>query len=72
MGALATGEDSHAGGPAGELVPARAFPQQHGQLGDVGLLFAPAPRMRAPVVLAGVLSAALTRMVKLWQKLSMV
>jgi hypothetical protein len=28
------GEDPHRGGPAGELIPGRAFAQQRGQLGD--------------------------------------
>ena len=58
VGALAAGKDPHAGRPAGELVCARAFAQQPGQLGDVRL-FAPAPRMRTAPVLAGIIGTAL-------------
>lgn len=57
VGALAAGEDAHAGWPAGQLVPARAFAQQPGQLVDVRLVLS-APLLPAPGVRAGVLGAA--------------
>ena len=46
MRPLPAGEDPHRRRPAVQLVPARAFAQQPGQLGDVRF-FDPAPRMPA-------------------------
>ena len=58
MGPLAASEDPHRLGPALRLVPARAFAQQPGQLGDVRF-FDPAPVVPAVPVSAGALGAAL-------------
>ena len=55
---LTAGEDPHAGGPAVQLVTARAFAQQPGQLRDVRFLD-PAPWMPAGPVRAGAIGAAL-------------
>jgi len=56
--AFAAGEDPHALWPGGQLVPARTFAQQPGQLGNVRFLDQ-APRMAAAAVRAGLIGAAL-------------
>ena len=58
MGPLAAGEDPHRLGPVLQLVPARAFAQQPGQLGDVRFLD-PAGPVTAFGVAAGIIGAAL-------------
>ena len=58
MRPLAAGEDPHRLGPAVQLVPARAFAQQPGQLGDMRFLD-PACAVPAAGVRARVIGAAL-------------
>src|SRR5215470_2918031 len=58
VGPLAASEDPHRLGPAFQLVPARAFTQQPGQLGDVRFLD-PAGPVTAFQVAAGIIGAAL-------------
>src|SRR5262249_3092719 len=58
VGALAAGEDTHRGWPAGELVPGRALAQQPGQLSHMSF-FHPAATVGASAIGAGVIGAAL-------------